>query len=540
MSGEMRKLQTKWQSERGWPQRLEWLEITGLRGWTGQRISLNFPVIAIAGENGAGKSTILQAIASIYRSPTEDEPTRFPTQYFPDTPWDKIRNAAIAYQVREGETSRLGSIQKPTDRWRETPARRKRAVRFIDLRRIQAISSRVGYLRIAKNLNTETKRKMFSPEALQRFSAIQGRTYDNAGFALSNVDENRWVPITSMRSAEYSGFHQGAGELALAELLQTDFPKYGIVLIDEFETSLHPRAQRRLMRELAEICRVQEIQLILTTHSPYVLEELPPQGRMYVMNSTKEKVLVTGVSPSFALTQMDDEPHPELDIYVEDSTAQILLEEIIVATKKEIIRRCAIIPYGAASVGLALGQMVKERRFPRPSLVFLDADQEEAVGCLLLPGDDAPERVLFSALKAINWKSVPERIGRAPSEVIDSLESSMTKSDHHEWVSSAADRLIVGGNELWRALCSSWVSHCADTEQLKQLAEIIQSAVDGIPIAAIPKFIPAPIMSGERPVSAPASTAEPAANVPEPAPAPVPAVPASRETQKGLFSDGAN
>ncbi|MBX5180963.1 ATP-binding protein [Rhizobium lentis] len=34
-----------------------------------------------------------------------------------------------------------------------------------------------------------------------------------------------------------------------------DYPKYGLVLIDEVETSLHPRAQRRLMRDLTDSAR---------------------------------------------------------------------------------------------------------------------------------------------------------------------------------------------------------------------------------------------------------------------------------------------
>lgn len=481
-SDAVRKLATKWQSGRGWPQRLEWLEITGLRGWKGKRIEFNFPVIAIAGENGVGKSTILQAIASLYRSPTEAGRSSFASQYFPDSPWDKICNAKIAYQVKEGETSRLGSIQKPTDRWRETPERRKRLVKFIDLRRIQALGSRIGYQRIAKALNKETRRESLSQEALNRLSSVCGRAYDSAGRALSNVDENRWVPIASINTEQYSGFHHGAGELALIELLNIDFPKYSIVLIDEFETSLHPRAQRRLLRVLIDICRVQELQIVLTTHSPYVLEELPPLGRMYIMNSGGDKVTVTGVSPSFALTQMDDESHPELDIYVEDDAARILLEEIIVSTKKELIRRCEIIAFGAASVGLALGIMVSEHRFARPSIVFLDADQEISKGCLLLPGDDSPERVVFNGLKSEGWKNVPERIGRAPSETIDALESAMTKADHHEWVPDAADRLVVGGNELWRALSSSWVLNCANIKSLSSISELIQGLLDGIPI----------------------------------------------------------
>jgi predicted ATP-dependent endonuclease of OLD family len=101
--------------------------------------------------------------------------------------------------------------------------------------------------------------------------------------AISTVDDEREVPVISRQNTEYSGYHQGAGETTVTELLQADLPKYGLVLIDEIESSLHPRAQRRLIRDLAEQCRHREFQILLTTHSPYVLEELPLEARMKLM-----------------------------------------------------------------------------------------------------------------------------------------------------------------------------------------------------------------------------------------------------------------
>ena len=66
-SREMRRLANRW-SQRPWPQHLEWIEIDGLRGWAGQRIDFAFPIVAVVGENGAGKSTIIQAAASAYKA----------------------------------------------------------------------------------------------------------------------------------------------------------------------------------------------------------------------------------------------------------------------------------------------------------------------------------------------------------------------------------------------------------------------------------------------------------------------------------------
>ena len=84
LSNEMRRLRNKWRSGAGWPKRLEWLEIYGVRGWTGQRVDFGFPIVALVGENGCGKTTVLQAATAIYKSP-ENEEDLFASDFFPDT-----------------------------------------------------------------------------------------------------------------------------------------------------------------------------------------------------------------------------------------------------------------------------------------------------------------------------------------------------------------------------------------------------------------------------------------------------------------------
>ena len=91
INDEVRRLQRKWSGGVGWPQRLEWLEIKGIRGSTGQRLILLFPIIALTGENGSGKSTLLpQAAACVYRAPDDRDETFFPSEFFPDTAWDQV------------------------------------------------------------------------------------------------------------------------------------------------------------------------------------------------------------------------------------------------------------------------------------------------------------------------------------------------------------------------------------------------------------------------------------------------------------------
>ncbi len=476
LSAEMRRLQNKWATAQSWPRRLEWLEITGIRGWTGQRIDFQFPIVALVGENGSGKSTVLQAAAAAYRSAPKD---RYASDFFPDTPFEKIEGATIRYSYRQGQDSQTKTVRKPTNRWRGNPERPERSVQYIDLRRIQPVGARMGYARILKSGVAEGAFVAFDLPRLQRLTQIVGKQYTSAGISVTDAGADKPVPVLQLGGLRYSGFHQGAGEIAAAELLAVDYPKYSIVLIDEIETSLHPRAQRRLMRDLAKVARDREIQIILTTHSPYVLDELPPEARIYLMDGAGGKTAVVGVSPEFAMTRMDDEQHPECDLYVEDNRAATLVSEILVASDRDLLSRAKLIPYGAASVGMALGIMASQNRFPRPSLVFLDGDQAAAPGCIVLPGEDAPERVVYEGLRGQNWPGVAERVARGPAETIDALNNAMALENHHDWVKFSGDRLTLGGDILWQALASSWASNCATQEQLQTISQRVRDALDG-------------------------------------------------------------
>lgn len=481
LSSEVRRLQSKWDMGTGWPQRLDWIEVRGIRGWEGQRFDLQFPIMAIVGENGSGKSTLLQCAAAVYRGVPPRPKFEFASDFFPDTTWDEIRAAEIRYAARTGERRYDQSVRKPTGRWRGNPERPTRHVEYIDLSRIQPVPARVGYTRLANPQFREASATLFEPEQLKRLSEIMGRPYDLAKMATTDADAKRLVAVLSRQGQPYSGFHQGAGETTVAELLQSELPRYGLVLIDEIESSLHPRAQRRLIRDLAEKCRQNEMQILLTTHSPYVLEELPLAARACILvNSSGQRSIVYGVSPEFAMTKMDEVAHFEVDLYVEDDRAGTMLLEILAAHNPDLVAACQIVPYGAASVGQALGQMVEASRFPRPSCVFLDGDRGPAPGCIVLPGEDAPERVVFEALAAKGWLQLHTRVGREYPLLVDACADAMVRGDHHEWLHDAALRLYLGKETLWQAMCAEWATNCLSAEDATAITQPIEDTRLGI------------------------------------------------------------
>jgi hypothetical protein len=93
---------------------------------------------------------------------------------------------------------------------------------------------------------------------------------------------------------------------------------------------------------------------------------------------------------------------------------------------------------------------------------------------MLLPGGDAPEQVVFKALKARKWRDLWTRIGRDDSMVIEECSNAMTLADHHEWVKVAAKNLRCSGETLWQAMCAEWAKNAPDSE----VAPIVRAVED--------------------------------------------------------------
>ena len=476
LSNEVRRLERSWANETAWPKRLEWIEINGLRGWTGQRIEFRFPIVAISGENGSGKSSIIQAAASVYRESEGSVGKYYASEFFPSTTWDKITDASITFSARVGDKRIVSSIRKPSERWKGNVERPARPVRYFDLSRVLPVGGRVGYAKIAKSKHKEVTddSQPFDQNRLDRLSYILNHKYVAARMALTDVDPERRVPILQQKETGYSGYHQGQGETTITELIQTDLPKTGLILIDEIESSLHPRAQRRLIRDLANVARERELQIILTTHSPYILEELPEDARMQIFWNDEDRKVMTGVSAQFAMSKMDDAPHPDIEVYVEDEVSKTLLAEILSLRSRDLMSRIHIYTFGAASVGYQLGQMVGSKRFPRATAVFLDGDCKAGTGCQILPGIDAPERAVFEGLREIGWRDVWTRVKRSTSDVSDACSAAMNLGEHHDWIDYAAKRLALTPNVLWHALCGEWAERCVSEAEVRVIETYLE------------------------------------------------------------------
>lgn len=463
--GEIHRIREQFQGGL-WPQFLDRVDIKGLRGWQGQAVQFKFPVTAIVGENGAGKSTVLKVAASAYDK-TKDS-GYYPSDFFLDTHWDILSNVELGYAIKLGENSVNFKIRKPTKRWSFPEKRYKRRIYWFDVARTLPLDATAGYAKVARLAAGEIATEELTDEYRSKLSYILGREYQGARFATPDVNANRAVGLLRRDFGEISQFHQGAGEDTSLDLIRAlqEVPQHSLIIVDEVEASLHPKAQRRLINFLIELSRQRRAQVIVSTHSPYILEELPPEARILLLPTPTGPSVVYGASPEFSLTKLDDISHPAAFLYTEDIFAEIWTREIIASHNDggDLLSHIKISAVGPANVVTMMGKLAFEERLPQPGLGILDGDQDPSPGCVKLPGTKAPEQVVFEGLRRENWGQLHERFGIGAGNLHAYLEDAMLNQKFHDWPQLVGDKILKSKTNVWETMVTEWCRVCLDTE----------------------------------------------------------------------------
>ena len=302
------------------------LEVKGIKG-TNCRITFDYPVTAIAGFNGAGKSTIAQIALCMYRA-AEEKPEigrKYLKDYFVKTLLDKEPyqpDACItAYYSAPKESSRssqssLFGEEYPSpdtkairvyyagDRWAGYKHQPQRTVLYYGM------SYFIPYQEQSSNLLRDSSANIarltdIKPEIVNKVAEILSIRYEalHRNY-ISNIKRTESVLSASKQSATYSENHMGCGEGRLLKLVcdLENAPERSLFVIEEPETALHQYAQHKLAMYFMDICYRKNHQIIFTTHSPEILKDLPSQARKYIQREGDGHTSVVD-SPSIAQIQ---------------------------------------------------------------------------------------------------------------------------------------------------------------------------------------------------------------------------------------------
>lgn len=316
----------------------------------------------LSGTNGAGKSCLLTCLLRIGR-PNAFQ-TAFLTSKMSDA-LDPFSNAKITYKVG----SQTVVYSYTGFRWEPFPRRNSKLL--VGLGYASVIYAAANADRI------EPREEDFKPrnvrdaprEVRDAAKVILG---DDKFENLKIVNVRRGVgseaylmPDASSKPRKlvyYSEKNFSLGEICVLKLLRNldTCPNQSLVLIDELELALHPRAQIGLLRYLEKIAEEKTLTVIFSTHSANLIKLAKRENFFFIEKIGGKTRVVQGCYPTYALGHLalKEERSPDGVIYVEDEQAQFIVESLIkLLFKSELFGKSkptiVVAPIGAFSSVIA-------------------------------------------------------------------------------------------------------------------------------------------------------------------------------------------
>lgn len=453
---------------------LKKLKVTNgnIRSISPVEIPFEYPITAIVGENGSGKSTVLAMVACAFHNNTGFFPqnrirghVKKPRNYYTYGDFftfstnetgiagieicsEYLTNSGLKQDVRK---------KKPSGKWNDFIGRPKRAVTYMGINRIVPPSESSPH----RHYYREFKEQPLEPDKLQQLkesiSYVIGRNYTDIELKSHNIYQ---LFEAKRQGLTYTGFNMGAGENAVLGLL-LEILKAGsgaLIVVDEIELGLHTQAQIRLIEELKKLCNKYKCQIVCSTHSKEILEQLPPEGRLFIKRADTQTDILPKISPDYAFGKLSGCNSEEVKIFVEDDVAQSFLINVLPQSIRERVLVLAIGSDQAVLKHIAVHYREKDYS----CLAFLDGDKRTQVDqtikqikanledridhsdeeftklmkkCLnYIPGEDWPERELIkSALEVGDFTFLVQSWDSSAEDIKRALEEAFAAEKHDEF-----------------------------------------------------------------------------------------------------------
>ena len=456
------------------------IEIRGgeIRGLKNIKIEFKYPITAIAGRNGSGKTTALALAACAYHNTKNGFklPHRRQTYYtFSDffiqssgeiPPEDII----ILYEILHNKwrktsrhpdgkgIGRQARWKRRGGKWNNYDSRISRAAVYLGIDRVVPPAEKSTAKSYKRSFSGTTKAG-YESEVQEIVGRILGKDYKDFHF---RIYKQYRLPIVTVDGRKYSGFNMGAGENALFELFSilSVCDENMLLVIDEIELGLHAEAQERLIEELKNICKKRHVQIICTTHSSTILECLPPEGRIFLDKIGDRVQVVPEISPAFATGKLSGKKNVELDIYVEDEVAKDMVNSVL---ENNIKNRVNVNAIGSAEA--IIKQLVARYKDQdvREACAIFDGDQRTKKQSLLksflknlessgltedeknwvkkrltfLPGNTWPEKWILSNVAEADIQVMAKDYRVSETELKEFVEAALRRGNHNEFYTLA-------------------------------------------------------------------------------------------------------
>lgn len=459
------------------------IRVQGFRCHTDTIIDIKSPITAFCGQNGTGKSTLLQLAAVAYKNPYNIE---FPDHKISDfmvigslDPRPFRIDAKVEFHYWDSDSDlKTVTISRSGSRWSGYNRRPIRHVFFTGVGHyLPQTEARSILMKKAAQLAVEQTTPL-SSSIRQWISTIlacnYNQLYNNAvSYEQNQQKRNANVVSANRNGVTYSEANMGYGEGRMQSLISgiESLPRQSLVFIEEPETSLHPSAQYKLGEYLVDVVNRNHHQVFLTTHSAFLLNALPSASIYYLKRMGADAQPVGGLSPFEVNSLLADGHVKALCVLVEDDCAQYILHEIIRHVNPDFLKVIDIHIGGDATL---IANTVKSLKGTHMSVACVrDADKGPSPkeNIFKLPGTMPPEKELFAS------PSVAIHIRTMYGVDLHDFMTQLLGFDHHEWVDHLARRVNQVRHVLLGEIARAYAETLSELEvsilvgQLKEAAQ---------------------------------------------------------------------
>ncbi|WP_225730449.1 MULTISPECIES: AAA family ATPase [unclassified Nocardia] len=384
-------------------------------------------VTLLCGVSGAGKTQFLRTLARHMRQ---------------QPPLDGVSPTAVVRltgQARHRKSDRTGSASGEVEL-----AEVKAPCVFIDTARecfdVLAQVSRIPTHELESERAAAEKAPR-SPWFDRALGTIMGRPYDLA----THQELDRREPATGETSTwfyyelsrhgnTYGPEQMSLGELAACVILRAlrGVPRGSVVLLDEPENFLSPRARQRLLDIIVARAVEMELSVVLASHSPEFAYLLPSTSLRTLergIGAVPQATISTGTIPAQVGRMLGMAPRTEAVLLVEDRFARLMLEELLRYCLPALAPHLCVQDVRGADTVVTIARALGPSRPAVSFLGVLDGDTRSEPGrqgewLEYLPGDQDPEAIVMQFLQ--------ERTGAASRElsvVEDTLKHALEEAN---------------------------------------------------------------------------------------------------------------
>lgn len=426
------------------------ISITNIFNWKNATLKLNSPLTLITGKNGSGKSTFVNSLKHVYN--LQNGHNEFGVLEPLDGYEIKIQNHYGQIITVENKTIIRNEFTLPP--LKDFSFDLNNYIKF----KYSSGQEMISYREILQQYDPIS----MDGNLLSIMKEIIDKPIISAEIIID--EENNHYVYYRLKLKDgtiYDTYTMGSGEYYINQFLWgiSNLKEGEIVVIEELENYIHPEAQKKLLEIMQEAITTKRIQLLITTHSPTIIDYVKPSSRI-LLKYNNVNIIPINDCPNWLAKDCIGETISDLtSVLLEDSKAITFFDTMVSRVNPSLRKQLIYIDSeGYGNIQKSVKVIINLNTLKVIGIVDGDINIDENNYLIRLPGNEPPEKMIVTC--AMNhYSTIAESINRPIEDVKEAFEKAILIEDYHGWLPKVSELLGENQDYLWVTLVKIWCNN---------------------------------------------------------------------------------